>query len=122
MLRFLFSLFYARFSLPSGKAPYRPVHTGPAADRYADQPLPGGTAKVDRRRSIDGEIDRRRSIEEEKGKKRRGKEERRSTSPPSSPAHCSRTLAARGSPASRRRPQVARGQLLSPRGETKLRR
>ncbi|RWW15209.1 hypothetical protein GW17_00020963 [Ensete ventricosum] len=29
-----------RFSLPSGKAPYRSVHTGPAADRYAARPLP----------------------------------------------------------------------------------
>ncbi|RWW69029.1 hypothetical protein BHE74_00023385 [Ensete ventricosum] len=26
--------------------------TGPTADRYADRPLPGGTAKIDRRRSI----------------------------------------------------------------------
>ncbi|RRT45941.1 hypothetical protein B296_00040495 [Ensete ventricosum] len=34
-----------RFSLPSGKAPYRLVCTGPAADRYADQPLSGSTAK-----------------------------------------------------------------------------
>ncbi|RWW28555.1 hypothetical protein GW17_00006963 [Ensete ventricosum] len=32
---------YARFSLRSGKAPYRSVHTGPAANRYADRPLPG---------------------------------------------------------------------------------
>ncbi|RRT82620.1 hypothetical protein B296_00019657 [Ensete ventricosum] len=30
----------ARFSLLSGKAPYRPVHTGPAVDRYADRSLP----------------------------------------------------------------------------------
>ncbi|RZS02144.1 hypothetical protein BHM03_00032122, partial [Ensete ventricosum] len=31
-----------------GKAPYCPIHTG----RYTDRPLPGGTAKIDRRRLI----------------------------------------------------------------------
>ncbi|RRT41043.1 hypothetical protein B296_00058101 [Ensete ventricosum] len=35
-----------------GKAPYRPVYTGSAVDRYADQLLPGGTAKIGHRRSI----------------------------------------------------------------------
>ncbi|RZR81701.1 hypothetical protein BHM03_00007984 [Ensete ventricosum] len=70
---------------PRCKASYCLVHTGPAADRYADRPLPSGTAKISRRRlisvvgdrfqlsmvdfdcqrSIDGEIDRRLSIEEE---------------------------------------------------------
>ncbi|RWW59575.1 hypothetical protein BHE74_00033480, partial [Ensete ventricosum] len=113
-----------------GKAPYRPVHTGLAADRYADRSLPGGIAKIgcrqlistvgDRfrplavdfgcRRSIVGEIDRRLSIEEGKGKRRRGKEERRSSWPPSLPARCPRALVARGSTASRchpRRPRVA---------------
>ncbi|RRT72451.1 hypothetical protein B296_00022463 [Ensete ventricosum] len=114
-------VFTARYSLSNGKAPYCPVHTGPTADQYANQPLPGGIAKNDRRqlisavgsrfrlstvdfdhrRSIDGEIDRRRSIEEEKGKRRRGKEERRSTWQPSSPTRCPRALAARGSIASR---------------------
>ncbi|RWW47610.1 hypothetical protein BHE74_00046383 [Ensete ventricosum] len=87
----LFSILLASFNL-CGMASYHPVHTGSAADRYVDRPLPGGTAKIgcrrlisplaidfDRRRSIDGEIDRRRSIEEEKRKRRRGKEERRST-------------------------------------------
>ncbi|RZS23380.1 hypothetical protein BHM03_00056295 [Ensete ventricosum] len=69
------------------KASYRPVCTGPVADWYVDRSLPGGTAKIDRRRSIsfiggrfrllavdfdrrrsiEGEIDHRRSIEEEKG-------------------------------------------------------
>ncbi|RRT71471.1 hypothetical protein B296_00035512 [Ensete ventricosum] len=33
----------------------------------------GGTAKIDRRRSIEGEIDRRRSLEGEKGKKKKRK-------------------------------------------------
>ncbi|RWW11718.1 hypothetical protein GW17_00024651 [Ensete ventricosum] len=46
----------------------------------------GGTAKIDRRRSIKGEIDRRPSIEEEKGKRKKGKRRkkkrrRRNTSP-----------------------------------------
>ncbi|RWW17994.1 hypothetical protein GW17_00018049 [Ensete ventricosum] len=120
--------------LEPGKAPYRPVHTGLAADRYADRSLPGGIAKIgcrqlistvgDRfrplavdfgcRRSIVGEIDRRLSIEEGKGKRRRGKEERRSSWPPSLPARCPRALVARGSTASRchpRRPRVAREML-----------
>ncbi|RZR89557.1 hypothetical protein BHM03_00017310, partial [Ensete ventricosum] len=104
------------------------------ADRYADQSLPGGIAKIGRRRlistvgdrfrpsavdfgcrwSIAGEIDCRRSIEEGKGKRRRGKEERRSSWPPSLPARCPRALVARGSTASRchpRRPRVAREML-----------
>ncbi|RWW32630.1 hypothetical protein GW17_00002688 [Ensete ventricosum] len=83
--------------LSSGKAPYRLVHTGPVADRYADRPLPGSTAKIGRRRSI----------EEEKGKRRRGKERRRSTSTPSSPARCPHALATRepSPPARPRRPR-----------------
>ncbi|RWW43211.1 hypothetical protein BHE74_00051153 [Ensete ventricosum] len=96
------------------KASYRPVCTGPVADWYVDRSLPGGTAKIDRRRSIsfiggrfrllavdfdrrrsiEGEIDHRRSIEEEKGKKkkrkRRKKKRKRSTS------RCPRLRAARG--------------------------
>ncbi|RZS08295.1 hypothetical protein BHM03_00039243, partial [Ensete ventricosum] len=55
------------FSLPSGKVSYRPIHTGPTADRYTDQSLSGGTTKIDRRRSI----------EEEKGKRRKKKRKRR---------------------------------------------
>ncbi|RWW42727.1 hypothetical protein BHE74_00051688 [Ensete ventricosum] len=39
-------------------------------------------------------------------KKKKGKEERRSTSPLSSPARCSRALAARGLPARRCRPRA----------------
>ncbi|RWV95414.1 hypothetical protein GW17_00041964 [Ensete ventricosum] len=67
--------------------PYRPIHTGPAADRYTDRPLPGGTAKIGRRRSIsavDGrfppsivDFSRLRSIEEEKGKNKKRKRRRR---------------------------------------------
>ncbi|RZS11763.1 hypothetical protein BHM03_00043127 [Ensete ventricosum] len=129
-------LFYSRFSLPSRKAPYHPVHTGPIADRYVDQLLPGGTAKIshrrlisaacgrfrlsavdfDYRRSIDGEIDRRWPIEEEKGK-RRGKEERRSTWPPSLPARCPRALAVRGSPARHHRPRNPWATIVPARGD-----
>ncbi|RWW06906.1 hypothetical protein GW17_00029735 [Ensete ventricosum] len=43
----------ARFALPSSKAPYQAVLTGPPADRYdADRPLPSGTVEIDSRRSI----------------------------------------------------------------------
>ncbi|RRT41659.1 hypothetical protein B296_00057648 [Ensete ventricosum] len=45
--------------------------------RYVDRPLPGSTAKIDRRRSIEGEIDRRRSVEGEKGKKKKKRRQRR---------------------------------------------
>ncbi|RWW20952.1 hypothetical protein BHE74_00050780 [Ensete ventricosum] len=52
--------------------------------RYIDHPLLDGTAKIDRRWSIEGEIDRRQSIEEKstvagrlREKKGRGKEESR---------------------------------------------
>ncbi|RWV91167.1 hypothetical protein GW17_00046568 [Ensete ventricosum] len=85
----------ARFSLPSGKASYRLIRTCPATDWYVDQPLPGGTTKIDRRRLI----------EEEKGKKKtrkRRKKKKRSTS-------CRpRLRVAHGSPASRRRPRRLR--------------
>ncbi|RWW07771.1 hypothetical protein GW17_00028829 [Ensete ventricosum] len=62
---------YTVFSLSSGKAPYRPVCTGPVVDRYVDRPLSGGTAK---RRSIEGKIDRRRSISAVGGRLRRNRE------------------------------------------------
>ncbi|RWW02626.1 hypothetical protein GW17_00034270, partial [Ensete ventricosum] len=92
-------------------ASYRPVHTGPAADQYADRPLPGGTTKIARRRLISAVGGRL--------KKKKGKEERRrSTWPLSSPARCPRALVARGLTASRRRPRAtivpARGDETSP--------
>ncbi|RRT53836.1 hypothetical protein B296_00049574 [Ensete ventricosum] len=72
------------FSLLSGKALYRPVRTGLAADQYADRSLPGGTANIDRRRSILAIGDRLREksivggrLRKKKGRGRRGKEERR---------------------------------------------
>ncbi|RWW15311.1 hypothetical protein GW17_00020859 [Ensete ventricosum] len=42
-----------------GKALYRLVHIGPTVDWYADRPLLGGTAKIDRRRSIEGEKEKK---------------------------------------------------------------
>ncbi|RRT80914.1 hypothetical protein B296_00016134 [Ensete ventricosum] len=43
---------YFKVFLTEQEDPYRPVHTGPVADQYVDRPLPGGTAKIGRRRSI----------------------------------------------------------------------
>ncbi|RRT41512.1 hypothetical protein B296_00057775 [Ensete ventricosum] len=91
------------FRTGTGKDPYRPVRTGPVADLYMDRPLSGGTAKINRRRSSEGEIDHRWSIEGEidhrqlikgeKGKKKK-KMRRRGYIPPflapSSPARCPR--------------------------------
>ncbi|RZR83381.1 hypothetical protein BHM03_00009980 [Ensete ventricosum] len=57
--------------------PVRAIHTGSPGYQYVDRPLSGGTAKIDRQRSIEGEIDRRRSIEGKEERRRRGKEERR---------------------------------------------
>ncbi|RZR78356.1 hypothetical protein BHM03_00003640 [Ensete ventricosum] len=125
----LMALINAR-PLNSGKALYRSICTGLAADRYADQPLLGSTTKIGRRRSIstvgdrfccrrsnEGEIDYRRSIEEEKGRKkkrkRRKKKKRRSTS------HRPRLRAAcaPSPPAGRSRAIATCGRLLSPCGE-----
>ncbi|RWW75417.1 hypothetical protein BHE74_00016562 [Ensete ventricosum] len=88
-----------RFSLPSGRTPYSPVHTGPAADRYADWPLPGE--------------------EEEKKKKKKKKKRRRRRSTSRRPSGDSARGVAREPsppvlPYRRRRPRV----LFSPRGET----
>ncbi|RWW39796.1 hypothetical protein BHE74_00054834, partial [Ensete ventricosum] len=57
-----------------GKTHTARYNIGPAADRYMDQPLSGGTAKIDSRRSIlavDGRGRKRKKEEEEKKKKRR---------------------------------------------------
>ncbi|RWW84223.1 hypothetical protein BHE74_00007183 [Ensete ventricosum] len=40
--------YFTRFALPSGKAPYRAVHTGLPADRYVNRLLPGGTIEINR--------------------------------------------------------------------------
>ncbi|RWW13106.1 hypothetical protein GW17_00023205 [Ensete ventricosum] len=67
----------SHFSLLSDKAPYRPIHTGPAADRYADWPLSGGTTKIGRRRSISivGSRLTEKSTVGGRLKKKKGKEE-----------------------------------------------
>ncbi|RWV92344.1 hypothetical protein BHE74_00018183 [Ensete ventricosum] len=44
--------FLARFAFPGGKAPYRAVRTNPPTDRYVDHPLPGGTAEIDRKSTV----------------------------------------------------------------------
>ncbi|RWV97812.1 hypothetical protein GW17_00039375 [Ensete ventricosum] len=64
----IIGLIKPRFSIPSGKAPYRPVHIGPAADRS----LPGSTAKINRRRSISTVGDR---LKKKKGKEEEKKKE-----------------------------------------------
>ncbi|RRT50658.1 hypothetical protein B296_00051589, partial [Ensete ventricosum] len=61
----ILDVFVPRFALRSGKALYRLVHISSTVDWYADRPLLGGTAKIDRRRSIEGE--------KEKKKRRRRK-------------------------------------------------
>ncbi|RWW08531.1 hypothetical protein GW17_00028018 [Ensete ventricosum] len=57
--------------------PVRVLRTGPPCYRYADRPLLGTIAKIDRRRSIEGEIGRRRSIEGKKGKKKKKRKRRK---------------------------------------------
>ncbi|RWW39318.1 hypothetical protein BHE74_00055367 [Ensete ventricosum] len=59
--------------------PYRAVRTGPLGYRYADRPLLGGTAKIDCRRSIEGEKGKKKKRKRRKKKeeRRRKKEERR---------------------------------------------
>ncbi|RWW37091.1 hypothetical protein BHE74_00057856, partial [Ensete ventricosum] len=52
-----------RFALPSGKALYRAVRTGPSADRYVDRSLLGGTAEIDHRLLISAVGDRLREKE-----------------------------------------------------------
>ncbi|RRT44724.1 hypothetical protein B296_00054281, partial [Ensete ventricosum] len=58
--------------------PYRsvPLSTG-GTYWYADRPLLGGIAIINRRWSIEGEIEHRRSIEGEKGKKKKKRKRRK---------------------------------------------
>ncbi|RWW81028.1 hypothetical protein BHE74_00010599, partial [Ensete ventricosum] len=102
-----------RFSLPSGKAPYHPIHTGPAAERYTDRPLPDGIAKIDCRWSISTVSGRLREkstvdgrLKKKKGRRRRGEEI------PGAVLACV-------PPVGRPRAIAAHGRLLSPRGEMK---
>ncbi|RWW12609.1 hypothetical protein GW17_00023717 [Ensete ventricosum] len=57
--------------------PIYTARTGLPGYRYADRLQSGDTAKIDRRRSIEGEIDCRRSMEGEKGKKKKRKRRKR---------------------------------------------
>ncbi|RRT54255.1 hypothetical protein B296_00049294 [Ensete ventricosum] len=52
-----------RFALPSGKALYRAVRTGPSTDRYVDRLLLGGTAEINHRLLISAVGDRLREKE-----------------------------------------------------------
>ncbi|RWW11466.1 hypothetical protein GW17_00024926 [Ensete ventricosum] len=76
---------------------YRPVGavcTGPPGYQYTDRLLPGGTAKIDRRRSIEGEKGKKKKKRKRRKKKKKRREEERSTS-------CRprlRAIAAHGSP------------------------
>ncbi|RWV98367.1 hypothetical protein GW17_00038794 [Ensete ventricosum] len=85
--RFAISIYTARYGR------YIPVHqaTGMRTARYRAVP-----PKIDRRRSIEGEIDHLRSIEEEKGKKKKRKKRKKKRS---------RNNTAPSSPARRRRPR-----------------
>ncbi|RWW79325.1 hypothetical protein BHE74_00012394, partial [Ensete ventricosum] len=90
-------LFLQELYLRASSSRMGPVRTGPAADRL----LPGGTAKIGRRRSISAVGGRLREkstvdgrLKKKKGRRRRGKEERRRRGEEvpraSSPAHCPR--------------------------------
>ncbi|RWW22975.1 hypothetical protein GW17_00012793 [Ensete ventricosum] len=96
---------HASDPLPPCWASSRNLHDGYPSQgyRYVDRPLSGGTAKIDRRRSISAVNDRLREKKKKKKKKRR----RRPPFPVSS------------SPARRHRPRVdrARRQNVSPHGE-----
>ncbi|RWV97512.1 hypothetical protein GW17_00039692, partial [Ensete ventricosum] len=76
--------------------PIRAVHIGPLGYWYADRPLLGGTAKIDRRRSIEGEKGK-------KKKKRKIRKKKRRRRPP---------FPAPSLPVRRRCPRVARASSL----------
>ncbi|RWW90221.1 hypothetical protein BHE74_00000621 [Ensete ventricosum] len=73
--------------------PVRALHTGPPGYRYADRPLPGGTTKIDHRRSIERKEERRKRGKEERG--RRGAEEKSTSSPVRRPRPCAITALTR---------------------------
>ncbi|RRT37511.1 hypothetical protein B296_00053781 [Ensete ventricosum] len=93
--------------LISGKTPYRPVRTSPAADQYANHQLPGGTNKIDRRGSIEGEKEKKKKKKRKRRKKKKTRRRKKRIIPPfpapSSLARCPRpcvVVLARGSPES----------------------
>ncbi|RWW09125.1 hypothetical protein GW17_00027404 [Ensete ventricosum] len=103
-----------------GKIPYRSVRTGPIADWYADRSLLGGTAKIDRRRSIEGE--------KGKKKRRRRKNKRIHTSFPravlacasSPPTRCPHPRVARASSSPTGDSSPVQGDRTSPRARRKI--
>ncbi|RZR96902.1 hypothetical protein BHM03_00025994 [Ensete ventricosum] len=103
-----------------------PVHTGPAADRYADWLLPGGTAKIDRQRSIsavDSQLKEKSTVggrlrkKKERGRRKRGKKkEEEEKKKKEEEKYLAR---APSPPAGRQRVVAAHGRLFSLRRETK---
>ncbi|RZS19923.1 hypothetical protein BHM03_00052385 [Ensete ventricosum] len=85
-----------------------------------NQPVPGGIAKIDRRRSIEKEIDRWQSIEGEKEKKKEEEEEEKKKEEYLLSPHRPhpRAVATRGSPAGDSSP--ARGDGMSPHAGRKI--
>ncbi|RWW19152.1 hypothetical protein GW17_00016811 [Ensete ventricosum] len=85
--------------------PYQTVHIGPPGYRYVYHPLLGGTAKIDRRRSIEGEKGKKKKKRKKRKKKKKKKKRRRilrailarTLSSPTS-RRCSHAVAACGSP------------------------
>ncbi|RZR80101.1 hypothetical protein BHM03_00006019 [Ensete ventricosum] len=105
-----------------GKIPYRSVRTGPIADWYADRSLLGGTAKIDRRRLIEGEKGKK------KKKRRRRKNKRIHTSFPravlacasSPPTRCPHPRVARAPSSPTGDSSPVQGDRTSPRARRKI--
>ncbi|RWW77098.1 hypothetical protein BHE74_00014752, partial [Ensete ventricosum] len=74
---------------------YRAVCTGPPSYWYVDRPLPSGTAKIDRRRSIEGEKEKKKKKRKRRNTKKRRRRKKKTSFP--------RIVVARGSPARRPR-------------------
>ncbi|RWW47915.1 hypothetical protein BHE74_00046065 [Ensete ventricosum] len=77
--------------------PYQTVHIGPPGYRYVYHPLLGGTAKIDRRRSIEGEKGKKKKKRKRRKKKKKKKKKKRRREEEyfalSSLAHCRRPRA-----------------------------
>ncbi|RZR72490.1 hypothetical protein BHM03_00014069 [Ensete ventricosum] len=116
----------------SGKAPYRPIHTGPIADRYANRAVPLKSTVGDRFRlisTVDGRLTEKSTVGGQL-KKKKGKEEEKkkeevpgrrphlhAAHAPSPPAGRPQAVAARGSPARRCRPRSPRASIVPARGD-----
>ncbi|RWV98460.1 hypothetical protein GW17_00038690 [Ensete ventricosum] len=114
-----------------GKAPYRPIHTGPVADRYANRVVPLKSTVGDRFRlistvggrlteksTVGGQLKKKKGKEEEKKKEVSGRRPHlRAAHAPSPPAGRPQAVAARGSPARRCRPRSPRASIVPARGD-----